>query len=52
MRKRMAMLSASKSLRGNVRITYYPAGHMIYPDDAALHALKRDLGRFYDAGVK
>jgi carboxypeptidase C (cathepsin A) len=36
------------SLRGNVHTTYYATGHMIYLDDTALHALKRDLGRFYD----
>ncbi|HVW50078.1 MAG TPA: peptidase S10 [Trinickia sp.] len=36
------------ALRKNVRVTYYPTGHMIYLDDAALHALKGDLARFYD----
>jgi carboxypeptidase C (cathepsin A) len=48
----LSHLGLDKSLRGNVQITYYPTGHMIYLDDAALHALKRDLGRFYDAGVR
>jgi carboxypeptidase C (cathepsin A) len=38
------------SLRSNVQRTYYPTGHMIYLDDAALHSLKGDLVRFYNAG--
>jgi carboxypeptidase C (cathepsin A) len=37
------------SLRKNVQITYYPTGHMIYLDDASLHAMKGDLVRFYNA---
>ena len=35
------------ALRGNVQIRYYDAGHMIYLDDASLHAMRIDLERFY-----
>ncbi|CAE6724231.1 S10 family peptidase [Paraburkholderia haematera] len=47
----LAHLGIDAPLRANVRITYYPTGHMIYLDDAALHTLKRDLASFYAAGV-
>ncbi|MFL9865309.1 peptidase S10 [Paraburkholderia fungorum] len=47
----LAHLGVDASLRANVRITYYPTGHMIYLDDAALHTLKRDLASFYAAGA-
>jgi carboxypeptidase C (cathepsin A) len=44
----LAHMGLDPSLRKNLRVTYYPTGHMIYLDDAALHALKGDLARFYD----
>ncbi|CAB3787336.1 hypothetical protein LMG28614_02478 [Paraburkholderia ultramafica] len=47
----LAHLGVDGPLRANVRIAYYPTGHMIYLDDEALHALKRDLVSFYDAGA-
>ncbi|TKC92505.1 peptidase S10 [Trinickia terrae] len=47
----LAHMGLDPSLRSNIRITYYPTGHMIYLDDAALHALKGDLARFYDAAT-
>ncbi|HZZ01381.1 S10 family peptidase [Paraburkholderia sp.] len=47
----LAHLGVDAPLRANVRIAYYPTGHMIYLDDAALHALKRDLASFYAAGA-
>ncbi|SOF01162.1 Carboxypeptidase C (cathepsin A) [Burkholderia sp. OK233] len=47
----LAHLGVDAPLRANVRITYYPTGHMIYLDDAALHVLKRDLASFYKAGT-
>ncbi len=47
----LAHLGIDAPLRANVRIAYYPTGHMIYLDDAALHALKRDLASFYTAGA-
>jgi carboxypeptidase C (cathepsin A) len=43
----LAHMELDPSLRGNVQMTYYPTGHMIYLDDGALHTLKSDLGRFY-----
>ncbi|WP_434110497.1 S10 family serine carboxypeptidase-like protein [Paraburkholderia caffeinilytica] len=46
----LAHLGIDAPLRANVRIAYYPTGHMIYLDDAALHVLKRDLASFYAAG--
>ncbi|HEX7912101.1 MAG TPA: peptidase S10 [Paraburkholderia sp.] len=48
----LAHLGIDGALRDNVRIAYYPTGHMIYLDDAALHALKRDLASFYAAGAR
>lgn len=47
----LAHLGIDAPLRANVRISYYPTGHMIYLDDAALHAVKRDLASFYAAGA-
>jgi carboxypeptidase C (cathepsin A) len=47
----LAHLGIDAPLRANVRIAYYPTGHMIYLDDAALHTLKRDLASFYAAGA-
>jgi carboxypeptidase C (cathepsin A) len=47
----LAHMGLDASLRPNVQRTYYPTGHMIYLDDAALHALKGDLVRFYNAGA-
>ena len=44
----LAHMGLDPTLRANVRMTYYPTGHMIYLDDAALHALKHDLDRFYE----
>ncbi|NVI05056.1 S10 family serine carboxypeptidase-like protein [Paraburkholderia youngii] len=43
----LAHLGLDRSLRENVRIAYYPTGHMVYLDDAAMHAMKRDLVSFY-----
>jgi carboxypeptidase C (cathepsin A) len=47
----LAHMGLDPSLRSNVQRTYYPTGHMIYLDDAALHSLKSDLVRFYNAGT-
>jgi carboxypeptidase C (cathepsin A) len=35
-------------LHANVRFAYYPSGHMVYLNPAALHLMKADLARFYD----
>jgi carboxypeptidase C (cathepsin A) len=47
----LAHMGLDPSLRANVQRTYYPTGHMIYLDDAALHSLKSDLVGFYSAGT-
>ncbi|MFM0339632.1 S10 family peptidase [Paraburkholderia fungorum] len=47
----LAHLGIDAPLRANVRIAYYPTGHMIYLDDAALHTLKHDLVSFYTSGA-
>jgi len=36
------------ALRGNVRFSYYPSGHMVYLNPEALKSMKSDLARFYD----
>ncbi|WP_438390765.1 S10 family peptidase [Caballeronia sp. DA-9] len=45
----LSHMGLDPSLRANIQRAYYPTGHMIYLDDAALHALKSDLTRFYKA---
>ncbi|MEO8813544.1 MAG: peptidase S10, partial [Caulobacteraceae bacterium] len=37
--------------RSNVSFAYYPSGHMVYLNTAALGAMKADLARFYDAAA-
>ncbi len=44
------MLSAP--LQGNVRFTYYPAGHMVYLNVDALRTLREDLRGFYERAEK
>ena len=39
------------ALRGNVRFSYYPAGHMVYLNPVALKSMKADLARFYDEAI-
>ena len=39
-------LGLNESLRGNVRMAYYEAGHMMYIHLPSLEALKRDLAEF------
>jgi carboxypeptidase C (cathepsin A) len=36
------------SLKGNVRFSYYPSGHMVYLNPDALPKFKGDIDRFYD----
>jgi carboxypeptidase C (cathepsin A) len=48
----LAHMGLEASLRKNLRVTYYPTGHMIYLDDAALHTLKSDLAQFYDDAMR
>ncbi len=39
-------------LRGNIHFGYYPSGHMIYLNTAALHKLKADLADFISNATK
>jgi carboxypeptidase C (cathepsin A) len=39
------------SLRGNVRFTYYPSGHMVYLNPEARKAFRADLEKFYDGAA-
>lgn len=39
-------LGLHESLRGNIRMAYYEAGHMMYIHIPSLEALKRDLAKF------
>lgn len=48
----LAHLQIDRSLRPNLRFAYYPSGHMVYLDTAALHTLKADLARFYADAVR
>lgn len=45
-------LELDESLRGNVTMTYYEAGHMMYIHDPSLEQLKRDLDAFLDGSGK
>ena len=36
------------SLRPNLSFAYYPSGHMVYLNEAALKTMKTDLAKFYD----
>ena len=39
------------SVARNVRCSYYPSGHMGYLTPEALHQMKADVARFYDAAA-
>jgi carboxypeptidase C (cathepsin A) len=43
-------LELDESLRGNVTMTYYEAGHMMYIHDSSLARLKADLDEFLGSG--
>lgn len=42
-------LELDESLRSNITMTYYEAGHMVYIHDPSLEQLKKDLAHFLDA---
>ena len=48
----LAHMQIDPSLRSNLRFAYYPSGHMVYLNTAALHSMKADLSRFYDDAVR
>jgi carboxypeptidase C (cathepsin A) len=45
-------LGLPESLRGNVRITYYESGHMMYIREADHAKLKRDIAAFVKEAVR
>lgn len=45
-------LMLDESLRGNVEMDYYPAGHMMYVHLPSLAKLKRDIADFYRATLE
>ncbi len=47
-----AHLGLPPSLEGNITMTYYPAGHMMYIHLPSLVALRRDLDRFFDGVIQ
>ena len=42
-------LNLNPGLQQNISYHYYPAGHMVYLDDASLAQFKADLSRWYDS---
>ncbi len=44
----LAHMQIDPTLRGNLRLAYYPSGHMVYLNPQALHTMHADLARFYD----
>ena len=45
-------LALERSLRNNISIHYYKAGHMMYVREASLKKLRRDLERYYNSALK
>lgn len=48
----MNQLALDPSLRKNIDVRYYPAGHMMYVHEPSLKKLRRDLEPFYQRPVK
>ncbi len=44
----LAHLEIDPKLRGNLTVTYYPSGHMVYLNLEAARQFKQDLAKFYD----
>ncbi|MDX1417030.1 MAG: hypothetical protein R3293_22690 [Candidatus Promineifilaceae bacterium] len=44
-------LGLDESLRANVQMTYYEAGHMMYVHEPSMAQLKEDLARFVESAV-
>jgi carboxypeptidase C (cathepsin A) len=47
----LAHLDIDAKLRGNLSLTYYPSGHMVYLNLEALKQFKADLAKFYDSAA-
>jgi carboxypeptidase C (cathepsin A) len=47
----LAHLDLDPKLRGNLTITYYESGHMVYLNAEAARQFKQDLARFYDSAT-
>lgn len=45
----LSHMGLPEALRSHITYGYYPSGHMVYLVDDELHAMKRDVGAFYDA---
>jgi carboxypeptidase C (cathepsin A) len=45
-------LGIDSSLRGNIQMGYYEAGHMMYIDDKSITELKRDLSAFIQNSLR
>jgi carboxypeptidase C (cathepsin A) len=48
----LAHMMLDPKLRDNVSFGYYPSGHMIYLNVAALKSLRADLSRFYSSATQ
>lgn len=48
----LAHMDLDPSLRGNVTLTYYPSGHMVYLNAASRKAFRADLAKFYDSATQ
>jgi carboxypeptidase C (cathepsin A) len=44
-------MALEPELQGNIRYTYYPAGHMMYTDPGSARQLKADLAAFYASAM-
>ncbi len=47
----MNHLALDPTLRGNLRMSYYDAGHMMYVHQASLAQMKADLDAFVDESI-
>jgi carboxypeptidase C (cathepsin A) len=47
----VAHLALDPQIAGNIRYTYYPAGHMMYIDPGSARQLKVDLASFYASAM-
>jgi carboxypeptidase C (cathepsin A) len=47
----LAHLDIDAKLRGNLTITYYPSGHMVYLDLESARQFRSDLAKFYDSAT-